>query len=68
MNQFSKRLKDTINASGLTQGQLAARVNVSRTAISDYCNGNAMPSLAVFAKICKELDESADYLLGLKTY
>ncbi|MDE6474594.1 MAG: helix-turn-helix domain-containing protein [Clostridia bacterium] len=33
--------------------------------MSRYCNGSIMPPIDVLISICKELDVSADYLLGL---
>ena len=63
---FKKRLKEEIKNSGLTTVQLAKMVGVSPEMITQYYTTKKMPSLDTFEALCRVLDVSADYLLGLK--
>lgn len=63
---FKKRLKEEIKASGLTTVQLATMVGVSPEMITQYYTTKKLPRLDTFEALCRVLDVSADYLLGLK--
>lgn len=62
---FTKRFNEILTYSGISQAELAARVNVSKQCISDYKSGKSFPSIQTLFLICKVLEVSADYLLGL---
>lgn len=62
---FSDRLKESIQDRGLTQRMLATRIGTTEVSISRYLKGKRIPSADVLYKLCKALDVSADYLLGL---
>ncbi len=47
------------------QTELAAAANVSKQCISDYKAGKSVPSIDTLFLICRYLDVSSDYLLGL---
>ena len=47
---------------------IADKIGVSPEMVTQYTTTKKLPKLDTFAKICKELDLSADYLLGLKEY
>ena len=47
------------------QVELARAANISKQCISDYKRGKSVPSIETLYLICKYLDVSADYLLGL---
>ncbi len=49
----------------LTQIQLANRIYVSLGTVSNYERGLSFPDLSMLNTLCKELDVSVDYLLGL---
>jgi transcriptional regulator with XRE-family HTH domain len=66
MSKFAERLKNSLNANHISQAELAKRIGLTRDAISKYCTGRREPSLDVLMLICKTLDESADYMLGLE--
>lgn len=53
-------------AAGVSQKELAERLQVYQKDISRWENGERTPTLEVFAKICRELNVSADEMLGLK--
>ena len=66
MNKFSDRLKKSLKNNGITQTELAKRINMSQGIVNNYCTGKREPSLDVLISICKELGETADYLLGIE--
>ena len=62
---FKKRLKEEIKLSGMTTVELARKIGVSQEMITQYYTTSKLPSLETFEKLCRALDVSADYLLGL---
>jgi len=65
MNKFSERLKLVLKNLDMTQTTLAKKIGMSQGIVNNYCTGKREPSLDVLFLICKTLNESADYLLGL---
>ena len=65
MNKFSERLKQLLKDLNITQVALAKKIGMSQGIVNNYCTGKREPSLDVLVLICKALNESADYLLGL---
>lgn len=65
MNKFSERLLECMQVSGITQSELAKRIGMSKSVVNEYCTGKKKPSIEVLVEICKALNESSDYLLGL---
>ena len=65
MNKFSEQLKECLRTSNITQSELARTINMSQSVINNYCTGKREPTLDVLVLICKTLNESADYLLGI---
>ena len=63
---ITERLKQEINYSAKSKGQIAEEIGVSKPTVSQYLSGRCQPTLATFAKLCKCLDISADDILGLK--
>ena len=63
---IKKRLTEEIANSGLQKTEIAKKIGVSPEMITQYSTTKKLPSLDTFAKLCKELDLSADYILGLK--
>ncbi len=64
-NVIKRRLSEEIKNSGLTTVEIARRVGVSPEMITQYTTTKKLPKLDTFAKLCKELDLSANYILGL---
>ena len=62
---FAKRLKELRQEKGFSQAALGERLGYGCTAISAYENGRNEPSFADFIRLCKVLDVSADYILGI---
>jgi len=66
VNMIKKRLVEEIVNSGLTTFEIAAKIGVSPEMITQYKTTKKFPRLDTFAGLCKALDLSADYILGLK--
>ena len=65
-NICGNRLRDLLSERGYTQEDLAEKVGMTRTSISKIVNGsNQFPKGGNLKSICKALNVSADYLLGL---
>ncbi len=62
------RLNDEIKQSGISKKELAEMIGVSPEIVTQYCTTGKMPKLETFYKLCKALDVSADYLLGIKDF
>ena len=60
---IKQRLKEEIFNSGLTKSEIAHRVGVSPEMITQYMTTKKLPRLDTFARLCKALDVSADYIL-----
>lgn len=65
MKSFSERLRDVLKDNHLSQSELAKKIGISQDAVNSYCTGKRKPPIDVLILICKAIDESADYLLGL---
>lgn len=57
------RIRETRKKQGLTQEQLAEKVDITLEYISQIERGLKMPSMQVFIKLVESLDVSSDYLL-----
>ena len=66
MMDLGKNMQKARKAAGVTQKQLAERLGVYQKDISRWEKNDSTPNVLTFAKICKELNASADELLELK--
>ena len=62
---FASNFRKLIEEKNLTQIAVAEAVGVSRQAISQYCNGQTIPTADKLRQIAECLNVSTDYLLGL---
>ena len=62
---IKKRLSEELKNSGLTTIEIAKRIGVSPEMITQYKTTKKLPKLDTFAKLCKELDLDANYILGI---
>ena len=62
---IKKRLGEELKNSGLTTIEIAKLIGVTPEMITQYRTTKKLPKLDTFAKLCKELDLSANYILGL---
>ncbi|MBO5304360.1 MAG: helix-turn-helix transcriptional regulator [Clostridia bacterium] len=66
--EFTKRFNEILRTSGKTQVEIARALNVTKQCINDYKTGKSVPSLETLVALCKYLEVSADYILGLSDY
>lgn len=66
MDIIKKRLSEELRNCNLTTIEIAKRVGISPEMVTQYSTTKKLPKLDTFAKICKELDLSANYILGLE--
>lgn len=66
--KIKDRIAKEIRASGMSQREIADRIHVHPSAITQYLNGRSAPALDTLARLCLALDVSADYLLGITDY
>ena len=62
--KIGKFLKELRKEKGLTQEQLAEKLNVSNRSISRYETGNNMPDISLLIEIADIFEVSLDNLLG----
>lgn len=63
-NTFAVRLTNALEASGMTQKQLADATGLTQASISRYINGDRIPRAQIAAKIAAALGITCDYLCG----
>ncbi|MDE6441733.1 MAG: helix-turn-helix domain-containing protein [Clostridia bacterium] len=66
ITKFKERFNECLNYSDVKQTELAKAAKVSKQCISDYKSGKSVPSIDTLYLICKYLDVSSDYLIGLE--
>jgi len=54
-------------AGGITQVDLASKLGVTKQCVSNWENGNIMPSIEMLIKISNYFKVSTDFLLGLES-
>lgn len=64
--EIGKRIKELRKEAGYTQKQLAKLLNKSETGFASWEQGLSEPSVNDLRLLCKLLNVSADYLLGLE--
>lgn len=65
VNTFGNRLREMRMRNGYTQPQLASEIKVALRTYQCYEQGTRRPSFDLLVSLCKILNVSADYLLGL---
>lgn len=64
--EFGERLLSLLQKQGITQKQLADRVNTTEATLSRYVNGEREPKADMLANIATALNTTSDYLLGIE--
>lgn len=65
---FKERFNEILKISGKTQVEIAKAIHVSKQCVNDYKTGKSVPSIETLYLLCKFLEVSADYLLGLSDF
>ena len=60
---LSKKIYELRKASGMSQEQLAEKINVSRQSISKWESGESSPEIERLIELSNVFDVSTDYLL-----
>lgn len=63
---FGDRLQNLRRTCRLSQAMLAAKLGVTKQAVSNWENNNAIPSVDMLVKITHFFSVSTDFLLGLE--
>ena len=63
---FAERLNEAIDGLGVTNAALARMIGVNQYSVKGWRTGRNMPDGYNVAKLCKALNVSADWLLGLE--
>ena len=66
LEDIRKNLIEAIKTSGMSQTEIAKKLNVKQPSIAKYLSGRAMPSLDTFANLCVILDLDANEILNIK--
>ena len=63
LTNIREKLIHAINNSGMKQIEIATKLGIRQSVVSDYLRGKKMPALDTFANLCKILDvDPADIL------
>lgn len=65
-SNFSKNLIELRKESGLTQHQVAEKLNVDDSCYAKWEQGRRQPNIDNIIKLCEIFDVEADVLLGIK--
>ncbi len=65
---YGERLRELRCEKGLTQKQLAEKLNISQKSLSKYERESLDLSTELIVRICRYFQVSADYLLGPDDY
>ena len=65
-NNFPYRLRDARERAGYSQDELAKLIPCSQMTVSQWESGNRTINHKDLHRVCRVLDVSADYLIGLK--
>lgn len=63
---FRERIAEAIKESKYTQKEIAKKLNLSESNITNWKKGENLPSVETLYNLCVLLNESSDYLLGLE--
>ncbi len=63
--EFKSRFNEILKLQKVKQIDIAKALNISKQCVNDYTTGKSKPSLDTLFELCKFLDVTSDYLLGL---
>ncbi len=63
---FGERLLSLLQKQGVTQRELAERINSTEATLSRYVSGDREPKAEVLANIATALHTTSDFLLGIE--
>ena len=63
LQQIQVRIAEAIKQSGMSQTEMAKKLNITQSTIAHYLKGDILPALDTLANLCKLLDVDANYIL-----
>lgn len=63
--KFIRNLSALLEEKGITQRELAEKIEVTEVTISRYLSGERSPRIEIVSKMAEYFDVSVDYLLGV---
>jgi len=66
VSKFPERFCELLREKNMTRAGFGRKYGIPANTVSNWCTGTNEPSFDMLIFICKEFQESADYLLGLK--
>ncbi len=64
--EIGNRISYLLNKNGISQKELADRINISESVVSRYISGDREPKANVIANLATALRTTSDYLLGIE--
>jgi DNA-binding transcriptional regulator LsrR (DeoR family) len=64
--EFARRIQERLAQLGMSQNQLAEALQISRSTVTGWLRYGKLPDAYLLAQVCRELDCSADWILGLE--
>ena len=64
--EFNEILREIIKSNNYTQKQIAQKIGVKQSQISEWLKGKAKPGYDNIKAIIKNLDVTAEYILGFE--
>lgn len=64
--EFGERLHSLLKKRGMTQKELAERINATEATLSRYISGDREPKADVLSNIATALHTTSDFLLGIE--
>lgn len=68
MKVFTERLNAELASQHITKYALAKQCGLSKQTVCNWCDGVSEPRATQLATVCKALNVSADYLLGMSDF
>ena len=66
--EFIKILKDIMSELNINQTQLANKLGIKQSQVSEWLKGKSKPGYDSLKLFCTKLNISGDYILGLKDF
>lgn len=63
---YGQRIKESRQEKGLTQSRLAELLSTTQSTVGKYEREELQPNVETIVKLCRILEISADYLVGLE--
>ncbi len=64
--KFQERITEELNTCSLTQKEIAEILHIDPANITNWKKGKNVPSIQILYELCRLLNVSSDYLLGLE--